>query len=218
MRRSRRDPLTEDDLEHWRRVARTARPLSTRETPGGGDPAPLEPRAAATVRTDAVAAAGPAHPLSSALRSSARGAFRIGAAAPRPGTAHDLKPDLGARLAAQPVQMDSKTFGRMRRGKLVPDRKLDLHGMTLAQAHPVLTRFVRRAHADGLRLLLVITGKGRSGADEGLPIPAPRGVLRHQVPLWLTSAPLRAQVLQVTDAHRRHGGTGAYYVYLRRGG
>jgi DNA-nicking Smr family endonuclease len=87
--------------------------------------------------------------------------------------------------------------------------------MTLADAHPALLDFVAGAHARGLRLVLVITGKGKA-RDEYGPIPTRTGVLRHQVPQWLSSGPLRPLVLQVAEAHQRHGGSGAFYVYLRR--
>jgi DNA-nicking Smr family endonuclease len=87
--------------------------------------------------------------------------------------------------------------------------------MTLAQAHSALTGFLMGAHARGNRLVLVITGKGRRGEDEG-PIPLRPGLLKHQVPVWLRSAPLGPVVLQVAEAHVSHGGAGAYYVYLRR--
>ncbi|SHH61448.1 Smr/MutS family protein [Marivita hallyeonensis] len=111
--------------------------------------------------------------------------------------------------------MDKKTFGKMRRGKLVPEARIDLHGMTLDQAHPALTRFIFTSHSRGFRLVLVITGKGRS-EDPYDPMPRQRGVLKRQVPMWLKMAPLASVVLEVTEAHLRHGGGGAYYVYLRR--
>ena len=66
-------------------------------------------------------------------------------------------------------------------GGVVAERKIDLHGMTLSQAHPALNRFILAAHADGCRLVLVVTGKGKTKKDVG-PIPTPRGVLRNQVP------------------------------------
>ena len=88
--------------------------------------------------------------------------------------------------------------------------------MTLSQAHPVLMRFILDAHASGKRLVLVITGKGKD-RDEGGPIPVRRGILRHQVPGWLHAPPLGALVLEIREAHLRHGGGGAYYVYLRKG-
>ena len=71
--------------------------------------------------------------------------------------------------------MDRKAFGKMKRGKLVPEGKIDLHGMTLNQAHPALVRFIMSAHAAGKRLVLVVTGKGRSGDHDG-PIPERRGI------------------------------------------
>jgi DNA-nicking Smr family endonuclease len=112
--------------------------------------------------------------------------------------------------------MDAKAFGKMTRGKLLPEARMDLHGMTLAEAHPELIRFILGAHSAGLRLVLVITSKGKPKPDHG-PIPQRAGVLRHQVPQWLRLPPLGpAVVLQVAEAHQRHGGAGAYYVYLRR--
>ena len=111
--------------------------------------------------------------------------------------------------------MDQKAYGRMKRGKLAPEGRIDLHGMTLDQAHPALTRFILGAQADGKRLVLVITGKGKPGDDAG-PMPRPRGVLKRQVPMWLAMPPLAQAVLQISAANIRHGGDGAFYVYLRR--
>lgn len=128
---------------------------------------------------------------------------------------HDLLPSLGQQLNSAPVQMDQKAFGRLRRGKLKPEARIDLHGMTMAQAHPALTGFILRSASAGHRLVLVITGKGKDRDDDS-PIPTRHGVLRHQVPQWLSMAPLGGLVLQVSTAHIRHGGGGAYYVYLRR--
>ena len=116
---------------------------------------------------------------------------------------------------APAVHMDYKNFGRMKKGKLSPEARIDLHGMTLQQAHPALNRFILDSHAAGKRLVLVITGKGKSSLDLGV-VPERRGVLNHQVPNWLQSAALRAVVLQVSKANLKHGGSGAYYVYLRR--
>jgi DNA-nicking Smr family endonuclease len=142
-------------------------------------------------------------------------AFRVGEKVASKRSGHMLQPGLSERLAGQPIRMDRKTHTRMQRGKLRPEAKIDLHGMTLAEAHPRLTAFVLRANAEGKRLILVVTGKGRD-RDDGGPIPTPRGALKNQVPMWLGQAPVAALVLQVTEAHRSHGGAGAYYVYLRR--
>ena len=141
--------------------------------------------------------------------------FRIGEAATSAMPGSQLAPSVSERLAHAPVRMDHGTHKKMLRGKLKPEARIDLHGMTLAQAHPVLTRFILGAHEDGLRLVLVITGKGKDRDDPG-PIPIRRGVLKHQVPNWLHMPPLGRVVLDIREAHIRHGGAGAYYVYLRR--
>ena len=137
-----------------------------------------------------------------------------GKSAARPET-RLTRPSVSESLSQQPVRMDARAFGRMKRGKLTVDGRIDLHGLTLEEAHPRLMAFLHHAHLDGKRLVLVITGKGRD-RDEGAPIPVRRGILRHQVPQWLRSGSMAGLVLQITDAHRRHGGTGAFYVYLRR--
>ena len=126
-----------------------------------------------------------------------------------------LIPAIADEVRKAPVQMDRKAFDQMKRGKLKPEGRIDLHGMTLDRAHPALTRFILSAQSSGKRLVLVITGKGKS-RDDGGPIPVRFGVLRHQVPQWMAMPPLSSAILQVTQAHLKHGGGGAYYVYLRR--
>jgi DNA-nicking Smr family endonuclease len=114
-----------------------------------------------------------------------------------------------------PLQMDHKAFTQLKRGKLRPEARIDLHGMTLQQAHPELIGFILKTHADGCRLVLVITGKGKLGQGEDI-IPRRTGVLRQKVPQWLRLAPVSSAILEVTPAHLKHGGSGAFYVYLRR--
>ena len=189
-----RKRLNDDDLALWRKVTdRTERlDLKSLFTPPIDTPAPAPP----ALRKSKAAVAG--KPVS----------------ARKPPT-HDLTPALQDRLRSAPVQMDHKAFGKLKRGKLKPEARIDLHGMTLERAHPVLTGFILSSHAKGRRLVLVITGKGKQ-RDDGGPIPVRHGVLRHQVPQWLAMLPLKPLVLQISQAHVSHGGGGAYYVYLRR--
>lgn len=140
--------------------------------------------------------------------------FRVGQSA-NTARSHDLLPGVTDRLSRAPVQMDHKSFGKMTRGKLKPEARIDLHGMTMAEAHPELVAFILGSQSLGRRLVLVITGKGKD-RDDGGPIPTRHGVLRHQVPQWLALPPLNHAILQVTPAHLKHGGHGAYYVYLRK--
>ena len=83
--------------------------------------------------------------------------------------------------------------------------------MTQARAHRALSTFLQRAHLDGLTFVLIITGKGKIGDGE-----AERGVLRRQVPQWLSQPEFRTLVVGFEAAHLGHGGEGALYVRVRR--
>jgi DNA-nicking Smr family endonuclease len=96
------------------------------------------------------------------------------------------------------------------RGRKEIDARLDLHGMTQTRAHRALFGFLQRAHHDGLTFVLVITGKGKVGAE------SERGVLRRQVPHWLGLPEFRSLVIGFEEAHIGHGGEGALYVRVRR--
>lgn len=115
------------------------------------------------------------------------------------------------RIAAQPTTPPLAPIGRRDRAHLSKGRKeiearLDLHGMTQARAHRALLAFLHRASADGMTFVLVITGKGTAG----------EGVLRRQVPEWLSLPEFRGLVVGFEEAHIGHGGTGALYVRVRR--
>lgn len=197
---ARRRHLAPEEEAQWQAVARTAQPLHLQKAPIQHPGAVNPPSSRPPEQTGSVQMAPQP--------------FRIGEKA---GAAHGqaVLPNLSAGLFATPLRMDAKTFARMSRGKLAPEALIDLHGLTLAEAHPELIRFILGSQARGLRLVLVITGKGRRAADDG-PVPQRHGVLKHHVPQWLSQAPLGAAVQQVAGAAQRHGGGGALYVYLQK--
>ncbi|MGC2810999.1 MAG: Smr/MutS family protein [Bradyrhizobium sp.] len=100
---------------------------------------------------------------------------------------------------------------QLSRGRREIDARLDLHGMTQTRAHRALSDFLQRAHIDGLTFVLVITGKGSAAAAH-----SGRGVLRRQVPQWLSLPEFRTLVVGFEEAHIGHGGEGALYVRIRR--
>ena len=192
---ARRRHLSPEESDLWRTVARTARslhspPIHLPDPSPAPEPAPL----------------APAKPRLSP--------FLLGEKH-RKSEKRDLAPTLPDLLGQTALRMDAGTHAKMTRGKLHPEARIDLHGLTLAEAHPELIRFILNAQSQGLRLVLVITGKGKRRDDTG-PIPQRVGALRHQVPHWLHLPPLGPAVLQVSEAHLKHGGGGAYYVYLRK--
>ncbi|MVA96648.1 DNA mismatch repair protein MutS [Nitratireductor sp. CAU 1489] len=180
MRKRATSGLTEQDRILWEQVARTTTPLKGRREQSLGEVAP--PSAAAQKdRADARSA-----PV---------------AAAPRPHA--ERKRETGGGI-------DRPTRQKLAKGRVALEASVDLHGMTQSQAHGLLLSFLMRAHAAGLRHVLVITGKGVSFGSEG--------VLRQAVPGWLATPSFRAIVGGFEAAARHHGGNGALYIRLRRAG
>jgi DNA-nicking Smr family endonuclease len=105
---------------------------------------------------------------------------------------------------------------RLRRGIAAPDRTIDLHGHTLASAHRMLDRELDDAILDGIRILLVITGRPPRADDRGADGRPKRGLIRATIGDWLGSSRHAARIAAVRNAHPRHGGQGALYVILRR--
>jgi DNA-nicking Smr family endonuclease len=130
----------------------------------------------------------------------------------RPGTAQIAEPAIPVRPPAQmpPLDrlagVDRATAERVRRGRYPVEAKLDLHGMTQAEAHAALARFVAGSRLVGRRCVLVVTGHGRTSG----------GVLKAAVPRWLAEPALRPHLLLIAPARPMHGGDGAVYVLLRK--
>ena len=115
---------------------------------------------------------------------------------------------------------DSNWGKKLKQGKMSPEGKLDLHGMTCVEAHEKLYRFLERSQRNGKRVVLIVTGKG--GPKQGYAdyrfddFENSRGVLRREVPLWLSGGSMRQMIVSFQDAASRDGGTGALYVVLKR--
>ncbi len=173
--------LSEEERALWESVARQIKPLRKKT------------RAAKPETVEAPAAPKPA-------------------ASPKPApptkTLRTPKPELPPAPPLAPIGRRERS--QLSRGRKQIDARLDLHGMSQTRAHHALSGFLQRAHHDGLTFVLVITGKGKLGAE------SERGVLRRQVPQWLSLPEFRALVVGFEEAHTGHGGEGALYVRIRR--
>lgn len=109
------------------------------------------------------------------------------------------------RIGASPGGLDAKSWQQLRRGKLRPERTLDLHGRRVHEAHLAVRAFLQDAYADGVRCVTIVTGKG----------PAPEGgVLRRELPMWLNAPELRHLLLGA--AHPHAANAGSVNLLLRR--
>jgi len=177
--------LPAEDRGLWRRAVR--------------DVAPLRVRAAPT-RIAIEDRGGPARPLSPPLVGERTEADETAVQSARFAISEPLPPL--DRFAG----IDRATAERLKRGRYPVEARLDLHGMTQAEAHRALSGFVAGSRAAGRRCLLVITGHGRASG----------GVLKAAVPRWLAEPELRGHVLGLALARPQDGGSGALYLLLRR--
>ena len=154
-----------------------------------------------------------------------RSLFEKSFAETRPLHANALKASAQPRAPKQIVEggsgIDGRTDERLRRGLLEPEARLDLHGLTESAAHRALLQFLKGAQRRGCKLVIVVTGKGKK-MDDDAPFDMElhersRGVLKAAVPRWLGEREFAGLIASTRPAHRRHGGDGALYVYLRKG-
>ena len=126
------------------------------------------------------------------------------ASAPKP--APSARPRLPAiAVGVHPPGVDSSTWSRFRTGKLAAARTLDLHGHTAQRAFHALVAFLRTAHADRVRCVEVVTGRGNGETG---------GVIRREFPLWLNLPDIAPLVLAA--AHPHAANPGAVRLLLRR--
>jgi DNA-nicking Smr family endonuclease len=186
--RERRPSREEADL--WRQVTGDVKPLARRESPA----APETPDAAPPV------------PRSKSRKPAAATDLRKPAPPPplpkqrAPALTHGVSPGV-----------DRRTADNLRRGRMEIEARLDLHGMTQAEAHRRVHAFIEGHQAAGRRCVLIVTGKGiwRGEGSGG-------GVLREAVPRWLNEPDLRPRILSFSHAQPKDGGEGALYILLRR--
>lgn len=117
-----------------------------------------------------------------------------------------VAPAPATRAKPAPAPQHRGNEKRVRRGKLEIGATFDLHGHTQDSGRAALVRFLRAAHRRGERTVIVITGVGRGG----------EGILKRRLPEWLADHDIRPLVSGYAPAHRAHGGSGAFYVFLKR--
>ena len=217
-------------MKLWRYVVKDAEPI--RDTPSAPE---REASLKRSEKTTATRGAGPSTPAAAgkpAPPSSDDIPPPPGKAAQKP-TTRRLRPSPPAEApgtAFQPRQpspdvsgLDRRTRQKLQRGQVEIEARLDLHGLRQHEAHETLRKFIAGARAQGLRCVLVITGKGASPyarhtlhSGAFYQVPERSGVLRQLLPQWLAEPRLADHVTGFQPAHPRHGGGGAFYIWLRR--
>lgn len=193
-----RYPLKDEDKRLWSLVTATVRPrtirnkLKTTTTPSP-EPETITLKGLPAGKNTMTAPKLPPLPMAP---------FRVGEA---------VKPQTGYKLysdspKSDPYPIEPKRKRRLSRERDPIEARLDLHGLTQIQAESRLKAFVHQAYANDYRAILVITGKGL----------AENGILKRHAPEWLADPALSHMIAGVSQAHARHGGSGALYIALKR--
>ena len=189
-RRAPNRPLSEEERDLWRRTTKAFKPLDESRLKRLDDPAP------SPSKSDLMRQAAP---------------VKSGAVMRDPTPAKRNTP------------VDRGSEKKVRRGRVEIEARIDLHGLTTRRARSDLLAFLKRARAGGMRQVLVITGKGAGARaldrrkfepwnpeERALP-----GVLRRSFTQWMDDPAFSVLVSGYAESHRRHGGSGAFYVMLR---
>lgn len=206
---SRRRHLSKEDEALWEHTAETLEPIKGKKQRHVADTAEFDPDAVPPFTTKASAG------KKSETHAQAGHGSKKAASPVVPPPAPSVTPPALA-------DFDRKAARRLRQGQVEIEARIDLHGMRQHEAHIALRRFLHSSFGKGLRWVLVITGKGgprrpREDEDFGYGTPE-RGILRRNVPIWLTEPELRTIVVSYTTAAISHGGEGAIYIQLRNPG
>lgn len=160
-------------------------------------------RFAATVRPLRGANSAPPGPAADAARPAISPPAPTSAPTPEPAK-RPPRPPPALEVGHHPPGVDDTRWGGLARGKLKPERRLDLHGMTLARAHAATKSFIEAAARDGCRVVEVVTGLGERG----------EGRIRAEFMHWINAPELRARVLAAAHPHRAN--PGSVRLLLRR--
>ncbi len=172
----------EDDSRDFFSAIKGTRPLA-----GNGRDIPVEPAAPPVPVND------PRHPLQDFMEGKVE--FSVAATAEY-AEGHVLGLDLGI-------------VGQLQARQFSPEAHIDLHGLNSEQAFSNLVNFFRSSYYKGVRVALVVTGRGLNSLN-GMP------VLRAKVQEWFTHDPFKRVVLAFCTAKQEDGGAGAFYVLLRK--
>ena len=97
-------------------------------------------------------------------------------------------------------------------------KSIDLHGYTLDEANKVIEEFIYKSYEEKVNKLIIITGKGLHSENEKNPYVSEKlSILKHSVPEFiLKNKNLMRFINEIKDAKIEDGGSGAFYIYLKK--
>ena len=97
-------------------------------------------------------------------------------------------------------------------------RSIDLHGYTLEEANQVIEAFINKSYLENVKKLIIVTGKGLHSQNEKNPyVSKDLSILKYSVPEFIKgNQNLMKKIIEIKDADIKDGGSGSFYVYLKK--
>lgn len=194
-----RRKLTKTEHRMWSRVAKSVRPIEQEPQVKPEDPVPEVPE---TEKTE------PPKRLHGRTHATSDDLEKLIGGFSSPRTASSVRKKAGSSSPKAGSPADRGGERKVRRGRVPFGSTLDLHGHTQVSGRAILLQFVALHRSQGETSVLVITGKGREG----------EGILRRRFLEWISEPDLRTHVTGYARANQKHGGEGAFYLFLKRVG
>ena len=100
----------------------------------------------------------------------------------------------------------------------IKTKTIDLHGYTLDEANRIIENLIIQSYSENIHKLIVITGKGLHSDNKKDPYVSKNlGILKYSVPEFISkNENLMSVINEIADAKIEDGGSGAFYIYLKK--
>ena len=97
-------------------------------------------------------------------------------------------------------------------------KSIDLHGYTLDHANQLINDFIIKCYQENVSKIIVVTGKGLHSQNEKNPyVSKDLSILKYSIPEFIeNNIDLMKMIIEIKDAKIEDGGTGAFYIYLKK--
>ena len=114
-------------------------------------------------------------------------------------------------------KLPNKDF-KLDKKKILKIKNIDLHGFTLQEANQTIEKFINNSYENKVSKIIVVTGKGLHSNVENDPyVSKDLSILKYSVPEYIqNNSELMRKIIHIKDAEIKDGGTGAFYVILKK--
>ena len=114
-------------------------------------------------------------------------------------------------------KLPDKDF-KLDKNKVSKIKHIDLHGFTLDHANKTIEKFIDDCYQNGVSKIIVVTGKGlHSNVEKDPYVSKDLSILKYSVPEYIeNNLELMKKIIEIKDAEIEDGGSGAFYIFLKK--